>query len=341
MSIFWGCKFTIKFKFSVNVYIQTEISIISQTQNKKNMPKILSTILRILVGLAFVTSGLLKYISIDVFDLYVFEHQLFSVSVTETITRLLITVELVLGILLVCNIHTRLAYYGVLFLLMGFTLYLFLLPSLFDVDISNCHCFGTAIVLSRGESIAKNLILLFCLAFFSPKFYIYKKWHTGVMLALSAVTLIVIMVINAPNYLYTMVHKDKIQVNIPVYESALQNSGKKTEFTDGKQIICLYSAGCRFCKHAALKLHLIMKHHQLQEKDVKAIFWSGTPDSLIYNFFSDQKIPILEYTTFRIDTFLNITSGSMPVLLFSNNGTITQKANYISLKENDVVEFFK
>ncbi|MCL2245710.1 MAG: DoxX family membrane protein [Lentimicrobiaceae bacterium] len=305
------------------------------------MPKILSSVLRILVGLVFVTSAILKYISIDVFDLYIFEHNLFSVSVTETLTRLLITAELALGILLATNIHTRLAYYCALVFLAGFTLYLFFLPYFFDVDIANCHCFGTAIVLSRWESIAKNVILLFCLAFISPKFSIYKKWHTWVLFALGVVTFIVFMVINAPNYLYTMVHKDKIQINLPIYESALSNNGKKAEFTDGKQIICLYSVRCRFCKHAALKLHLIMKHHQLREDQVKAIFWSGTPDSLIHHFFSDQKIPILEHTTFRMDTFLNITAGSMPVLLFSNNGMITQKANYISLKEKEVVDFFK
>jgi len=303
--------------------------------------KYISAVLRIFVGLVFVASAILKYISIDVFDLYIFEHNLFSVSITETLTRLLITAELVLGILLIFNIHARLAYYCTLFFLAGFTLYLFLMPYLFDVDIANCHCFGTAIVLSRAESISKNLILLLCLVFVSPKFSLYKKWQTWVMIALGVVTLIVLMVINAPNYLYTMVHKDKIQIDVPMYESALVNSSKEAEFNEGKQIICMYSVGCKFCKRAALKLHLILKHHQLPNDCVKAVFWSGTPDSLAHRFFSEQNIPTLEYTTFRVDTFLKITSGSMPVLLFSDNGTIVQKANYITLNEKKVVDFLR
>ena len=303
--------------------------------------KYISTVLRIIIGLVFVASAILKYISVDIFDLYVFEHNLFSVSVTETFTRLLITAELVLGILLIFNIHARLVYYSVLFFLAGFTLYLLLLPSLFDVDITNCHCFGSAIVLSRWESISKNLILLFLLIFVSPKFSIYKKWHTWVTIALGVVTLIVLMALNAPNYLYIMVHKHKVQVDIPIYESALMNSGKESAFTNGKQIICMYSTGCPYCKRAALKLHLILKRNQLPEDQVKAIFWSGTPDSVIHNFFAAQKIPELEYTTFRVDSFLNITAGSMPVLLFSDNGTIVQKANYISLSEKEVLEFLK
>ena len=302
--------------------------------------KYASAAIRIFVGVVFVTSAILKYISIDIFDLYIFEHNLFSVSVTETLTRLLITAELVLGILLIFNIHARLAYYSVIIFLAGFTLYLIFLPWLFDVDITNCHCFGTAIVLSRTESIAKNIILLLCMVFVSPKFSTYKKWQTWVMIALGVITLSIFMIINAPNYLYTIVHKDKIQIDIPVYESALLNSGKEAEFTDGKQIICMYSAGCRFCKRSALKLHLIMKHHQLPEDQVKAIFWSGTPDSIIHNFFAEQKVPVYEYTTFRVDTFLTVTSGSMPVLLFSNHGTIVEKSNYITLNEKTVVEFF-
>jgi uncharacterized membrane protein YphA (DoxX/SURF4 family)/thioredoxin-related protein len=301
----------------------------------------ISFILRIIVGLVFVTSAILKYISIDIFDLYVFEHNLFSVSVTETITRLLITAELVLGVMLIFNILVRLAYYAALIFLAGFTVYLFCLPYFFDVDITNCHCFGEAIVFNRIESISKNLVLLLCFVFISPKFYIHKKWKTWVLIIFSVIALAVFMVISAPNYLYTIVHQEKVQIDLPLYESALTHSGKEIAFTDGKQVICLYSSGCQFCRKAALKLHLILKRHQLIEDNVKAVFWGGTPDSIIHNFFCEQKIPVPEYTTFRVDTFLNITGGSMPVILFSDHGNIVQRANYISLSEKEVVDFLK
>ena len=303
--------------------------------------KTVSAILRIFVGVVFVASSVLKYMSMDIFDLYVFEHNLFSISFTETLTRLLIAAECVIGILLIFNIHARLAYYAALSLLAGFTVYLFLLPYFFDVDITNCHCFGKAIVLNRTESITKNIILLACMVFVSPKFSTYKKWQTWVMAGLGVIALAVFMLISAPNYLYTMVHKEKIQIDVPMYESALSNSGKEAAFTDGKQIICLYSVGCKYCKRSAAKLHLIMKNNHLSEENVKAVFWGGSPDSLVHNFFSEQKISLPEYTTFRVDTFLTVTDGHMPVILFSDNGKIVHKANYISLSEKDVVEFFK
>jgi len=70
------------------------------------------------------------------------------------------------------------------------------------------------------------------------------------------------------------------------------------------------------------------------------VFWSGSPDTVLHNFFSEQKIPLLEYTTFRVDTFLNITDGHMPVILFSDNGTIVGRTNYITLNEKEVLNFF-
>ena len=301
--------------------------------------KIVSLILRIFVGLVFMASAILKYISIDIFDLYVYEHNLFSIPVTETLTRLLITAELVLGVMLVAGIRFKWAYYTCICFLAGFTVYLFLLPYVFNVDISHCHCFGEAIVFNRTQSIVKNIALLACLLFVSPKFYTVRKWETWTLIAFSVVTFIVLIAINAPNYLYTMVHKDKIQIDVPMYESALENTGQKEHFTDGKQIICMYSVGCRYCKRSAKKMNLILNNSELSDEYVKAIFWGGTPDSTIAHFFADQNVPVLDYTTFRVDSFLAVTDGRMPVILFSDNGKIVRKADYLSLKDKDVVEF--
>lgn len=301
----------------------------------------LSVVFRVFVGLILISSSILKYISIDVFDLYVFEHNIFSFSVTEMLTRLLISVECTVGIMLVFKIHVRIAYYTAFIFLVGFTAYLFLLPYLFDVDINNCHCFGEVIVLSRSESIIKNIFLLGCLFFISPKFFTFRKQETWITNALLLLIITVFMVLQAPYYLYNKVHSEKIKIDIQLYETALLNSGKKEKFTDGKQIICMYSVGCEFCKKCAAKLHLIMKNNQLSEDKIKVIFWAETPDSIIYNFFSDQKIFLPEYITFSVDTFLNITAGRMPVVLFSDNGTIVHRKNYVTLNEKDLLNFFK
>jgi uncharacterized membrane protein YphA (DoxX/SURF4 family) len=302
--------------------------------------KYLSTILRILAGLIFTTSATLKFMSIDAFDLYLFEHNLFSVPLTETITRLLIALEAIIGILLICNIYTRYVLYIALTTLSIFTIYLILLPALFDIDTTNCHCFGEKIILTRVESIIKNLIIIISLLFVSPRSSIRKKWHLTFTTTTCIIILTVAAVIKAPGYLYTIVHKEKIKINIPLYQQALKNSGKQKNFTHGKQIICMYSVHCKYCKKAALKLHLILKNNNLPN-NTKAIFWSSASDSDIQNFFSPKNLPPLEHTSFRVDTFLSITNGIMPIFLFSDNGTITHAAKYISLNENDIKTFLK
>jgi hypothetical protein len=243
--------------------------------------------------------------------------------------------------MLIFNLLGRLAYYTVIAFLAGFTAYLFVLPYFFEMDISNCQCFGNTIIFNRTQSIIKNLALLLCFLFISPKYYTHNKWKTWAVVVLCITTLAIFMIINAPNYFYTLVHKEKLQIDVPLYESALVNSGMEADFSTGKQIICLYSIGCKFCKQSALKLHLILKNNKLPENLVKAVFWEGTPDSLIYNFLNENKIPLTQYTTFRVDTFLNITNGHLPIILLSDNGKILHKADYVTLSEREVVGFLK
>ena len=301
----------------------------------------ISNIIRIFVGLVFITSAILKYVSIDVFDLYVYEHNLFSISVTETLTRLLIMAEAVLGFMLIINLYARPVYYIVWFLLTCFTLYLLMLPVLFDVNITNCHCFGEAIVLTRTQSVIKNGALMLCLLFVSPRFYTRRKWEIQLTTVLCVAIFATVIVANAPDYLYTAIHREKVQIDNSMIEMALFNSGKQKEFTDGKQIICMYTVFCKFCRRSAYKLNLILKNNNLYDDNIKAIFWSDTPEDSIHEFFSEQNLFTLQYITFSVDTFLSITDGRIPVFLFVDDGKIVHKAHYVTLSERKVVDFLR
>ena len=300
----------------------------------------ISNILRIFVGLVFIASAILKYKSIDVFDLYVYEHNLFSISVTETLTRLLVSAEAVLGVMLIINLYARPVYYAVWFFLAGFTLYLVLLPVLFDVNITNCHCFGDTIVLTRTQSIIKNGMLMLCFLLVSPRYYTRRKWEFQLTTVLCVAIFVTVIVANAPQYLYTKIHREKIHIDDSMFDAALINSGKQKEFTDGKQIICMYSVFCKFCRKSALKLSLMLKNNNLYDDNVKAIFWSDTSENSIYEFFAEQNLSTPEYITFTVDTFLSITNGRIPVFLFVEDGIIVDQANYITLNERKVVDFF-
>ena len=61
----------------------------------------------------------------------------------------------------------------------------------------------------------------------------------------------------------------------------------------------------------------------------------------MHKFFREQKVTPLAYTTFTVDTFLNITEGKMPVILFSDEGNIVQTMSYTTLQEKDILHFLQ
>ena len=105
-------------------------------------------------------SALLKYLSIETFDLYIYEHHLFGYQLTEIFSRLLVAAEFCLGVMLLAGIFPRLTKWTVFCFLAGFTIYLWLMPYLFQVDMANCHCFGEKLPFTRNQSIVKNLLLM-------------------------------------------------------------------------------------------------------------------------------------------------------------------------------------
>ncbi|MBO4739210.1 MAG: hypothetical protein J5606_06575, partial [Bacteroidales bacterium] len=125
------------------------------------------------------------------------------------------------------------------------------------------------------------------------------------------------------------------------YQIALENTGQKTNFSQNRQIICLYSTACQYCQKSAKKIDLAIQKENLNKDNVKIIFWRTENDIPMNRFFKTNKISPLTYTTFTVDTFLNITHGQMPVILFTENGKIQQSYQYIAIDEKKLADFLK
>ena len=125
---------------------------------------ILASISRTLLGLVFVFSGFVKAID-PLGTVYKIEDYLKAfggfftdlLPLAEVAAVILITVEFVLGVMMLCNIRTNwtswlaLAFYAVMTPL---TLYIALTN-----PVSDCGCFGDAIVLSNWATFWKNIVL--------------------------------------------------------------------------------------------------------------------------------------------------------------------------------------
>ena len=92
---------------------------------KLNSKSFLFLFIRVLLGTIFILSAIFKLISIDTFELYIFSLKWFSFNVAAVLARLVISVELLLGILLITNIKYNIVWRTTVTLLTLFSLFLF------------------------------------------------------------------------------------------------------------------------------------------------------------------------------------------------------------------------
>ncbi len=164
---------------------------------------ILNTIARILLGLTFIFSGVVKAID-PLGTVYKIEDYLkaFGTDWGAWLTDLLpaatpaawclITLECVLGICLVANVRTKvtmwitLAFYCVMTPL---TLYVALTN-----PVSDCGCFGDALVISNWQTFGKNIVLLalVLVMIFSRK-GIHSTFLPGVEAGIAALSMMVVL----------------------------------------------------------------------------------------------------------------------------------------------------
>ncbi|HQS53286.1 MAG TPA: DoxX family protein, partial [Daejeonella sp.] len=129
-------------------------------------------LLRAIVGLLFIFSGLIKandplgfgYKLQEYFEVF---HIAFLNDYATVFAILLCTIEIVLGALLLLGIRSRNVASGLLLTIIFFT-FLTFYSAFFEV-VTSCGCFGDAIPLTPWQSFSKDIVLLIMIL------YIYKK----------------------------------------------------------------------------------------------------------------------------------------------------------------------
>ncbi len=127
------------------------------------MKNLLLHVSRIVVGLLFIFSGLIKandplgfgYKLQEYFEVF---HIAFLNDHSVAIAILLCTLEIVLGSLLLLGFYAKKVAWGLLLLIIFFT-FLTFYSAFFEV-VTSCGCFGDAIPLTPWQSFSKDLVLL-------------------------------------------------------------------------------------------------------------------------------------------------------------------------------------
>ncbi len=290
--------------------------------------QIVKYVFRALLGILFLLSATSKLIGIDDFEMYLFSFGWFRLGSCYLLARLVIAAEYTLGLLLIGNLHPKLAFWGSLAMLGGFSL--FLLGLLVAGRNDNCHCFGEWVDLNPTQSLLKNAGML-VLLLLSAGLEAFRAKHKGLWLSLACIVpLATVLIVSPPdNWRY-----DSYARHALVNEQALQEAREAeilpASVAEGDKVVCFYSLKCHFCKMSAQKLATLRQRGEFAQAPVIVIFGRGQ-DTNTEAFFAETGLAPDEVHFIEPNDFLRITNGSFPVILELHDGAVLKAYNYRNL----------
>lgn len=293
------------------------------------------------VGGVFIIAAILKLISIDEFEIYIYSFNIFSFLLTTFVSRIIIIGEFILGLFLILKINYRFVWKTSLIILMLFTLFL-TYAAIFRQD-SNCHCFGELIELNPLESIVKNLILILLLLLSQQSVVSGQRSTVKVLVVLLTCSLVV-FIISPPDSIYKMIYSTEKEVSsIDLHESfdeVVKIDFKEDEIAfdsisafdvKEKQLIAVVSSGCKYCKLGLKKLSLMMKNGGISPDDVDIFIW-GSPDGII-DFRSETMTEDVDYWHIMPNDAIRITYGRFPIFIMMENKNIIKIGDFRDLDD--------
>ncbi len=305
---------------------------------KKFQPYICA-VATVIIGLLFVVSAVMKMKSIDAFELYIFSFEIVSLNVAALLARVIVGVELSLGLGYICNIYHKQFFYTILASLVGFTLFLGVAMLLGRED--NCHCFGDLVDISPAESILKNIamIVALLLSYRLPewRFSWAREAQSYVLIALCAIAFY-------PAFKYPhralFAKQQGTKIDVELFNEFIDKN-PQYKWGDETKIVFFYGTSCKYCKYSAKQLSQIVRRNNLSTNQIKLVFW-GTKESVI-DFYTETNSMFFDFNIIDPRTLLAITNGRIPTMVFydkESKAGLTTK-NTKNLNESDIINQLK
>ncbi|MCD6011988.1 MAG: thiol:disulfide oxidoreductase TlpB [Flavipsychrobacter sp.] len=254
-----------------------------------------------------------------------------SMLAAGIIARIMIGLELLLGLFLLFHIYLRqFTYKAVIAILIIFIAYL-LVIMLKQGNTGNCGCFGNKITMTPSQAIWKNAAMITAavlLMFIYPvKPYKFQEY---VCMALCAASFSVPFAVNNI-YIGTSPVKYSSPINLePLYKYEPKPT---VELRQGKHIIAFMSLTCPHCKKAAKLMHIIHQQHP----DIPLFMVLAGNKDHKKQFFDEthaEKVPYLHYPhNEEFEEMINsgLKKGEhngVPTIYWVNNSVIEYKSVY-------------
>lgn len=299
---------------------------------KSNKAK-LKTILRLLIGLVFLASSIFKLISIDSFEIYIYGFGMFSLNFAFILARLIISSELLFGILLITGYCLRKVILASIFTLTVSSVFIVLL--LFSDNGVYFHYFGELKGIAHEYLLAKNILLIIILSLIYDKRQIEIKYSKPIVILSLIFCISIPMIISPPDSLLFHKYSQSVSYNDILLKQYLEENNQHTK---GKRILCFYGTSCRFCQLATQKMTVIA--NKSNSTDIINIVFFGSEHS-VDHFFEETNSIKFQYSFLPPDKFLGITNGKMPIIILLEDGEVKGKFGYRNINENEIINFIR
>ena len=301
------------------------------------MKKTLPLILKVLLGLLFIVSAILKMMDMDRFEVYVYSFQFFSLNQSFLVARAAIIIELVLGIGLISNCFHQLMWWGSMAMLTFYNLLLCYALIIGRTD--SCHCFGAFLPFNPWQSILKNLVLM---GLFMLVYKVKGRSFKGRWMALAGVaiasTLAVFIVSPPDNYIHNSSPEQNLNETL-FNEILSQPPLDALQLQDGKQVVCFLTTSCELCQLAAHKLSIMQQRYGFPSENITFVFMGN--EEGIKEFY--EKSESAEYRSVLYEDvhgLLKVINGNFPTMAFLDHGTVVHEYGLRNMNEEEIKLFF-
>ena len=307
---------------------------------------ILKEILRYGIGSMFIIAAILKLMSIDEFEIYVYSFDVFNFLLTTLFSRLLITGELVIGLLLIFKMCYKITWRATLSVQILFTLFL-VYVLVFRKD-DNCHCFGELVELSPMESIVKNVVViggLFLIKTTRLQDHKTTSKFVGLRKVLLIASVIIPFVVTPMDSVYKMIYSSEKEIStVDLYESfdkvvAMDFIDNDIVFDStyvfepkGDKVVAIVSSGCKYCRLGVKKLSLMMKNNGVTPDDVNIFIW-GSREGIL-NFREETMTEGCYYWHIMPHEAVDVTFGRFPTFIILKEKEIVNISDFRDIDES-------
>ena len=330
--------------------------------------KLIKDTLRIGIGGMFVIAAILKLMSIDEFEIYIYSFNVLNFLLTSFVSRIIIAGEFILGLFLILKINYKFTWNATMIVLILFTLFL-IYVAIFRND-TNCHCFGQLVELSPVESIIKNVIAMILLSIDkwtnlkppsskfkaqSSKFNVQRsklkaqsskfkvqssKFKVQSSLLIATSTLLIVFVVSPPDVIYNKIYSEEKEISSYVLQESFDDIVKinfendtivldSTAVLETRERNLMIAIVSSGCKYCHLGVKKLSMIMKRKGTDTGNVnIFIWGSDDGILNFIKETDTEDLSYWKINPRQAIEITYGRFPVFIWLEDGEIVDIGDF-------------